>query len=452
MISGSHSITPHSAQDQAGDRDRTRYFLLVILLGIHAPLAYLMRISFIVATVHALTILALGLWFILRDKQPVRLIYLTGYIATADVLWRMTKAAVFWEYGKYLLCLLFLLGMVKWRGRARQFLPLLYGILLLPSVFFTVSSHSLLESRLDISMNLSGPISLAIAALFFSGVKLGRQEISKLIFYTILPITGVAFLAIFKIYMVSDITFTFNSNATTSGGFGPNQVSAILGLGALLCWLFIITQKKFTTVCWIMSGLMVWFLTQAILTFSRGGVYNFMLVAPLATLYLMRKSQKVLSILVLSALIVSIFVFLVIPKMEQFTGGKLGARFSDTGTTGRWELIKLDLELWEKNFLFGVGPGMSASERFQTDRPGMVTFSGAYKALPHGILPLIGGTWLTGVNGSLAPWFDVSPGFPESADFLCQGTHPGLHAVVLCRNGPRGQCAWQRFPFCLRYL
>jgi hypothetical protein len=396
-MSGRYVIAPHGAQDQASDPDRTRYFLLVVLLGIHAPLGYLMRISFIVATVHALTILGLGLWFILRDKQPFRLIYLTGYIAGADVLWRMTKAAVFYEYGKYLLCLLFLLGMLKWRGH-RQFLPLLYGILLLPAVFFTVSGHSFLESRLDISMNLSGPISLALAALFFSGVKLGRKEISKLIFYTIMPITGVAFLAIFKIYTVSDITFTFSSNAITSGGFGPNQVSAILGLGALLCWLFIIIQDKFTTVCWIMSGLMVWFLAQAILTFSRGGVYNFMLAAPLATLYLMRKSQKILSILVLSVLMVAIFVFLVIPKMERFTGGKLGARFSNTSTTDRWELIKLDLELWEKNFLFGVGPGMSASERFQTDRSTMLISSETNKAAhtefsrllaEHGLLGLL---------------------------------------------------------------
>jgi len=391
------SYPANGALTEAGQSDRIRYFWIVVLLGIHAPLGYLMRISFVVATVHALIILALGLWFILRDKQPFRLIYLTGYIAGADVLWRMTKAVVFWEFGKYLICLLFILGMLKWRGQ-RQFLPLLYIILLLPAVFFTVSSRSLLESRLDISMNLSGPITLAIAALFFSGVNLGRKEILRLMFYTIMPITGVAFLAFFKTYTVSDITFTFSSNAITSGGFGPNQVSAILGLGALLCWLFIISQDKFTTVCWIMSGLMVWFLAQAILTFSRGGVYNFMLAAPLATLYLMRKRQKVLSILVFSAVIVSIFVFLVIPKMERFTGGMLGARFGDTGTTDRWELIKLDLKLWEKNFLFGVGPGVSSSARFQTDRPDMVTSSGAHMAAhteysrllaEHGLLGLM---------------------------------------------------------------
>ena len=106
-------------------------------------LAYLMRISFIVATVHALTILALGLWFILRDKQPFRLIYLTGYIAGADVLWRMTKAAVFWEFSKYLLCLLFILGMLKWRGRAPVPPPSLWHSPAPFGILYRVGVHSL---------------------------------------------------------------------------------------------------------------------------------------------------------------------------------------------------------------------------------------------------------------------------------------------------------------------
>jgi hypothetical protein len=359
------------------DSARIGYFWIVILLGVHAPLGYLMRLSPYVATAHALAILALGLWFIIRDKQPFRLIYLTGYIAGADVLWRMTRSAVFWEFSKYAICLLFILGMVKWRAR-RRFLPLLFGILLIPSIFFTASRQSLWALKGDISANLAGPLTLAIAALFFSGVKLGRKEVWRILLYTIMPIVSIVFLAIFRMYSADYIEFSTDSNIVTSGGFGPNQVSAVLGLGALLCWLFIIAQDKFTKMCWVVSGLMMGFLAQAFLTLSRGGVYNFLLAAPLATLYLMRKRQKVLSILVLSTLILSIFVFLVIPKMERFTGGMLGARFSDTSTTGRWELIKLDLKLWEKNFLVGVGPGGSASARFQTDRSAIATSSGAY--------------------------------------------------------------------------
>jgi hypothetical protein len=71
---------------------------------------------------------------------------------------------------------------------------------------------------------------------------------------------------------------------------------------------------------------------------------------------------------------------------------------SDTNTTGRWDLIKLDLQLWEKNFLFGVGPGVSSTARFQTGRSDLVTSSGSYLAshteysrllAEHGFLGLI---------------------------------------------------------------
>lgn len=367
MKAESYSYPVNRSLEQTGDDARIRYFWILVLLAAHAPLAYAMRLSHYVATAHALLILVLGLWFIVRDKQPYRLIYLTGYIVGADVLWRMTRAEVLWEFGKYAICFLLILGFLKWRAR-RRFLPLLYGLLLIPSIFFTVSSNSLWQSKGDISFNLSGPLTLAIAAFFFSGVKLRRKDVWNIILYTIMPIVGIAFLAIFKMYSINYIRFTINSNYITSGGFGPNQISALLGLGALLCWLFIVTQDKFSIVCWIMSGLMIGFLTQAFLTFSRGGVYNFVIAGSLATYYLIKRRQKVLSILGFSALILCIFGFIIFPKMEHFTGGMVGERFTDTSTTGRWELIKLDLKLWEKNFLFGVGPGGSASERFQTNR------------------------------------------------------------------------------------
>jgi hypothetical protein len=379
----SYSYPVNGDLEQAGDNARIRYFWILVLLGAHVPLAYLMRLSRYVATAHALIILILGLWFIVRDKQPYRLIYLTGYIAGADVLWRMTKAVVFWEFGKYAICLLLVLAILKWRTR-RRFLPLLYGLLLLPSIFLTVSSYSLGIARKEISFNLSGPITLAITAFFFSGVKLSRQDIWKIILYTIMPVTGILFLAIFKMYSLDYIHFTADSTSLTSGGFGPNQVAAVLGLGALLCWLFIVTQEKFSLMCWVVSGFMIGFLTQAFLTFSRGGVYNFFIAAPLATFYLIKKRQKVLSILGFSALILCLFIFLIIPKMEHFTGGMFGERFSETSTTGRWELIKLDLKLWKKNFLFGVGPGVSGGARFQADRPDtLVTSSGGEYLAAH---------------------------------------------------------------------
>ena len=262
-----------------------------------------------------------------------------------------------------------------------------------------------------------------------------------------MPIIGIVFLAIFKMYSVDYIQFTTDSNPITSGGFGPNQVSAGLGLGALLCWLFIITQDKFSFMCWVVSGLMIVFLTQAFLTFSRGGVYNFLLAAPLATYYLIRKRQKVLSILGFSTLILCIFGFIIFPKMEHFTGGMLGKRFSQTKTTGRWELIKLDLKLWEKNFLFGVGPGVSASERFQTDRPDIITSSGAYKEAHTEYSRLLAEHGLLGLMALCLLGLMFLQAFLRAPTPLCQRAHPGFYAVVSRRNEPCGYALGGNFLF-----
>jgi O-antigen ligase len=375
------------------------YFWIFVLLGAHVPLGYLMHLSSQVATIHALVILVLGLWFVMGDQQPCRLVYLTGYIAGADVLWRMTEAGVLWEFGKYAICLLFILGWFKWKMRLRG-LPLLYAFLLIPGVLLTLlAGGSLWEAKREISFNLSGPMTLAIAAVFFSGVKLDRREIWRLLLYTIMPIISIVFLAIFKMYTIKHIEFSLNSNFLTSGGFGPDQVSAILGLGALLCWVFIVTQDKFNSACWLISGLLITFLIQSLLSFSRGGVANFLVAVLFATPFLVAKRQKVLSVTVTGLIILALFVAVIIPKMEKFTHGNLGARFSDTSTTGRWQIMKRDLELWQENFLFGVGPGRSATERYQIDRPKTVipsTFAFAaahseYSRLlaEHGVLGLM---------------------------------------------------------------
>ena len=73
------------------------------------------------------------------DHEPYRLMYLSGYLMTADILFRMTNAmdVLPYEFGKYLISLLFILGWLKWR-RKFALLPLLYFILLIPYIFLTM--------------------------------------------------------------------------------------------------------------------------------------------------------------------------------------------------------------------------------------------------------------------------------------------------------------------------
>lgn len=335
--------------------------LLVLGCAAHLPLAILMRYVPMVAALHAWGVLALGLWLLVRDKVPVRMIYLGGYIAGSEVLWRMARTDIFWEYGKYSIGFLLILAMVKWPARARL-LPLVYFLLLVPSVIFTFSDYPFTMARSQVSFNLSGPFLLAIAGLFFSGRVLHREQIRRMSFYIIMPICGIAFLAFFKIHTAGHIDFITDSNVAASGGYGPNQVSALLGLGALLCWLYLLDEEKFSKISWVVAGLLLWLLGQAFLTFSRGGIYNFVIAGVAAIPYLGLKRRKMMSFIMLCLTLLTIFSY-IFTKLDAFTGNVLEKRFKETTTTGRGELMKQDIQLWLDNFLFGVGPGRSPELR-----------------------------------------------------------------------------------------
>ena len=245
---GNRTVKPASLPVQSSG------FWLIAAIALHLPLAYLMRLSSHFATLHALAAVALGLWFLIQDKQPFRLIYLTGYIIGAEVLWRMTKVGLLWEYDKYAVSFLLLLAMMRW-SRSFKTLPLVYGLLLLPSVILTVTgSGSIFQARSDISFNLSGPFLLTLAALFFSGIEFNRRQLRQLLLYTVMPIAGIAFLVLIKAEGATLADFASSqSNALTSGGFGANQVSATLGLGALLCWVIILTQENSSKLKWVLA-------------------------------------------------------------------------------------------------------------------------------------------------------------------------------------------------------
>jgi hypothetical protein len=330
---------------------------LTLLFLCHFPLVYLLQASPVASTVHAIGVFLLGIWFIIHDANPRRLVYVLGYIVGAEVLWRMTDARVFWEFGKYSVAFLMLGGILKWHFRLRV-MPLLYFVPLLPSAILTLGGYGFSDARQQISFNLSGPFALAIGVLFFSQLRLNRPMLERLLLFIIMPIAGIAFIVLRRIRELGAISFDLASNFSTSGGFGPNQVSAILGLGALLAWLFVLIAQR-SKARWPMFLLLLWFLAQAALTFSRGGLVNFVVAAPLATLYLLRGQGRAIRNLAFGVLVLAALAYIIFPQLDEYTGGQLEARYAETNTTGRDLLWQSDLQIWQDNFLFGVGPGRS---------------------------------------------------------------------------------------------
>lgn len=329
-----------------------------IFFGAHVPIALLMLKSDGVATAHALLTPVIGALWILSRRHLERAAYMAAYITGAEVLWRMTDAQVFWEFGKYATAALLMLALLRAGKTKWALLPLIYFLLLLPSAYLTLQSVDITYARKSLSFNLSGPFALMVCVLFFSNLRMSLEQLQRTFVALIGPLIGIASITALTTYTISTLKFSDQSSKLTSGGFGPNQVSAILGLGALVGMFILLDSKAGWTIKVLIFSAMTLLGVQSAMTFSRGGLYMAVGGAVLASLYLIRDTHSRLTMIVVICAIFVVTNYVVLPYLDAFTGGALSNRFMDTSSTGRDQIIMLDLHMWRENPIFGVGPGM----------------------------------------------------------------------------------------------
>jgi hypothetical protein len=336
--------------------------LIAFLVG-HIPLGLLMNQNREVATLHALLTLAVGLWYSAIGRDPVKVAFLGAYITGAEVLWRMGDAGVFWEFGKYAAVAIFAIAILRFHGLKGAGLPIVYLLLLLPSAILTLSNLGLEGARDQISFNLSGPLALMVCAWFFSQLKLTTEHLQKLFLIAIGPIVAIGAITLYGTLSAASIQWVDDSISTTSGGFGPNQVSNMLGLGALLAFMCIRQGKVSLYLQPLLLAAVLAFGTLGALTFSRSGLYNAGVAAAVLLLFSIRdRASLVRAGLALVAIFLAVDSF-ILPRLDEFTGGAILTRFVDTNLTLRQELAVADLQIWGDNPVFGVGPGMASETR-----------------------------------------------------------------------------------------
>src|SRR5262249_34834748 len=275
----------------------------------------------------------------------------------SEVLWRMTQAQVFWEFGKYAVVAILLVTIVR-TGQFRGFiLPFFFFALLLPSLIMPMANSSTEELRGQISFNLSGPLALSCCVWYFSQIRLPVSSFNRLFLFLIAPIVGVGTVALMGIFKASVLRFGNESNYETSGGFGPNQVSAILGLGVLALFLYLLVERKNRPLKPVILILLLGMAALSAMTFSRTGLYNAAFAAAAAIFYLVREPRARAKLFGVIASIFLIANFLILPRLEEFTQGTILKRFQSTSLTGRDAIIRSDLQVWSDNPIFGVGPG-----------------------------------------------------------------------------------------------
>ncbi len=291
-----------------------------------------------------------------------------AYITGAEVFLRMTKAFILYETGKYAVILFFLLGLV-YLGFKRSASPyLLYILFLLPGVLvsFDLISYDA-NFRTSVLFNLSGPICLSVASIFCFGRTVYFKDLLKILDYIVYPIISMAVYVSLYTPNIQDVVTGTASNAELSGGYGPNQVAIVFGLGAFILFTRFLMPYKNAIVHWTMMFFMLMMAYRALLTFSRGGVLvaGLMCFVFLVIFYLNTnlKSKATLSVKIISILIISLFVW----SYTIFqTGGLIQNRYAnedalgrekDDLTTGRTDLLAVEFDAFKGNPFLGIGIG-----------------------------------------------------------------------------------------------
>jgi hypothetical protein len=192
--------------------------------------------------------------------------------------------------------------------------------------------------------------------------------LGKIGVFFVAPVVGVAAITLFTTYTIDNIAFRTASNFATSGGFGPNQVSAVLALGFLMSFFILFLwpsrDRLFLAVLFFLLPV---FLVQSAMTFSRTGIYLAFGSVLAGSVYLLKSRRARFSLFAgTTTLAILAFVF-VLPALESFTAGMLGARFQEIDTTNRIAIMQHEFATWEKNPGFGVGLGMARFDRAEFD-------------------------------------------------------------------------------------
>ena len=192
------------------------------------------------------------------------------------------------------------------------------------------------------------------------------MDFHKLLLIMLGPLVAIAAIcALATLRLGSGYEFANHSNLDTSGGFGPNQVSAMLGLGMLVAFLWIFHEQSDNPLRSTGVVLILGFLAQSALTFSRTGIYLGLGTILVASALLLRDPRRLLNATASLTALFAVGHLLIFPALDQFTGGKLSLRFADTGLSHREELARTDLDLARQHPWLGVGVGMAQSGRLK---------------------------------------------------------------------------------------
>ncbi len=298
-----------------------------------------------------------------NDEVLLAAAYVTGF----EVLSRMTGGAFTYEFAKYAVIGFLVLGMF-YRGFTRTSWPyVFYLFLLVPGILFSaINLNYDTDVGNAIGFNLSGPVCLGISALYCYNRTIPKERLRLILQALLLPIISMTIYLYLFTPSIRDSLQGTSSNFAASGGYGPNQVATVLGLGMFVLFTRLLTIKNMfiNSVDILLLGLVGF---RGIVTFSRGGIITAAACAIVFIVFYIF-SSKVTSkrSVILKVGISSLVIFGIWVTSSIATLGLIDKRYSNENaagelkediTTGRTKLIASELEAFYEFPVTGIGVG-----------------------------------------------------------------------------------------------
>ncbi|MCH3881955.1 MULTISPECIES: O-antigen ligase family protein [Tenacibaculum] len=347
----------------------------MLLLIIHIAIGFLATFS-LFSKLYNVLIIAVGFFVLLRTKNKNEEAFmLASYLVGAEVFLRMTGGSISYEIGKYGVALFLILGIIV--GKEKKTAPvayIFYIMLLFLGIILTEVPFG--ESvRKAIIFNLSGPILLGICTVYFYQKNISISTLLNALKYMTLPIISMVSFMYLRTPDLSELVFGTDANFYTSGGFGPNQVATILGLGIFIMTVFLFLKTKLTGYLYLDAIILVYFTYRGLLTFSRGGILTgvIAIILFLGFMFLYNNFTRK-EVLKYSGLIF-LFTIGIWIYTSGITGGMINNRYLGKNsigmqkdiTSGRGKILSLQLQNFYDSPIFGIGVGNGKYSREELD-------------------------------------------------------------------------------------
>ena len=349
-----------------------KYIILILLHVFIGIFAYLFRP---LSIVYAILIPLVGLYYVIKNQnRNHEVLYVSAYIVGSEVFLRMTGGSLLYESSKYGVMMFLTFGMY-YSGFSKNTVPFwIYLLLLLPGVILATETLNIgTDIRIQIAFNISGPVCLGIASIYTFNRKILVSQLNNILLSIGLPIFSTTIYLILYTPDLKEVLVGTGSNFATSGGFGPNQVATVLGMGMFVFFSRLLLESK-TKLMFIINLIILLNITyRGLVTFSRGGMLTgfIMIIILLAYLFLKTKSYGRFN---LSRMLIfmSIAFFMTWGYTSNQTGGLIDKRYANKDAAGRVKESNLSgrEDIWNSEMddfldhpVFGVGVGKALEIR-----------------------------------------------------------------------------------------